>query len=447
VKLLAFVFGVITCFSSPALLAQHVTVINNYQGDTAKVQPGDFVLSGSTEHRYIINYYQPRHRDSNTRVLDLIGFALAYYIDEMTVPQSRTLSFRKPAQKNFDDLNEIVSNSLKLYEHPAAEAFWGFSARLEKKLLELHQLNGRTIDYNDIENEGNSGKIGHYALQKRMLELKMMAVKEVEDLLEETPVPIDSNGKLLSRTEENQKEEGFRKNQMLDPIEYNAEEEYMQDLAMLDLVMPKEKQETPKTQPADGDFNTRILNLLEENNRLMSGYNQRFDNMQSQIDELKQKPMVSSGNLPEGSEKRLQTQIEELRGMIRDLAESKSTPVDGSANKTNSKLKPISVIFERGSHEITVYNQTLLNEVVAELMKNKNHKIMITGFADRVGDRNLNAILSQKRAVAVRDYIVQRGIPQSRLVVNFYGDNKSQELNPLDRKVEIEWLADVASRN
>lgn len=446
-KLLTFMFGVITCLVSPALFAQHVTVINNYQGDTVKVQPGDFILSGSTEHRYIINYYQPRHRDSNTRVLDLIGFALAYYVDEMTVPQSRTLSFRKPVQKNFDDLNEIVSNSLELYEHPAAEAFWGFSARLEKKLLELHQLNGRTIDYNDVENEGTSGKIGHYALQKRTLELKMMAVKEVEDLLEETPVPIDSNGNLLSKNEKNQNEETFRKNQLLDPIEYNAEEEYMQDLAMLDLVMPKEKPEGSKTQPADGDFNTRILNLLEENNRLMSGYNQRFDNMQNQIDELKQKPAVSSANLPEGSEKRLQTQIEELRGMIRDLAENKSSPIDGNVGRASTKLKPIAVIFERGSHEITVYNQSLLNEVVAELMKNKNHKIMITGFADRVGDRNLNAILSQKRAVAVRDYIVQRGIPQSRLVVNFYGDNKSKDLNPLDRKVEIEWLADVAAVN
>lgn len=179
----------------------------------------------------------------------------------------------------------------------------------------------------------------------------------------------------------------------------------------------------------------------------MSGYNQRFDNMQSQIDEIKNKPVVTSGNLPEGSEKRLQTQIEELRGMIRDLAENKSATIDGNNTKPNSKLKPIAVIFERGSYEITVYNQTLLNEVVAELMKHKNHKIMITGFADRVGDRNLNAILSQKRALAVRDYIVQRGIPQSRMVVNFYGDNKSQELNPLDRKVEIEWLTDVASVN
>lgn len=446
-KLLAFMIGLISCSCSPALFAQHVTVINNYQGDTAKVQPGDFVLSGSTEHRYIINYYQPRHRDSNTRVLDLIGFALAYYIDEMTVPQSRTLNFRKPAQKNFNDLNEIVSNSLTLYEHPAAEAFWGFSARLEKKLLELHALSGSTIDYNDVENEGDSGKIGHYTLQKRILELKMMAVKEVEDLLEETPVPIDSNGRLLSKTDETANEDTFRKNQLLDPIEYNAEEEYMQDLAMLDLVMPKEKNDSPKTQPADGDFNSRILDLLEENNRLMSGYNQRFDNMQSQIDEIKNKPVVTSGNLPEGSEKRLQTQIEELRGMIRDLAENKSATIDGNNTKPNSKLKPIAVIFERGSYEITVYNQTLLNEVVAELMKHKNHKIMITGFADRVGDRNLNAILSQKRALAVRDYIVQRGIPQSRMVVNFYGDNKSQELNPLDRKVEIEWLTDVASVN
>lgn len=426
--------------------AQHVTVINNYQGDTAKVKPTDFILSGSTEHRYIINYYQPRHRDSNTRVLDLISFALAYYIDEMADMQSRNLTFRKSAQNNFEDLNEIVSNSLNLYEHPAADAFWGFSARLEKKLLELHQLSGKQIDYNDIENEGSGSKIGHYALQKKMLELKVTAIKEVEDLLEETPVPIDSNGNLLSRQDEKNDEDNFRKNQPLDPIEYNAEEEYMEDLAMLELVMPKEEKTNTSSPEPDGSMNSRILQLLEENNRLMSGYNQRFDNMQSQINDLKERPVTSS-NLPEGSEKRLQAQIEDLRGMIRDIAEAKSSPVESGTAKNNNRLKPIEVVFERGSYVITPYHQTILNEIVAGLIKNKTYKIMITGYADRVGDRNLNAILSQKRAVSVRDYIAKQGIAANRMVVNFYGDNKSNNLNPLDRKVEIEWLVDFTAIN
>jgi len=43
--------------------------------------------------------------------------------------------------------------------------------------------------------------------------------------------------------------------------------------------------------------------------------------------------------------------------------------------------------------------------------------------------------------------LVNSGVNESRLVVNYYGDNKSNSLNPLDRKVEVEWLVDYSSQN
>jgi outer membrane protein OmpA-like peptidoglycan-associated protein len=48
--------------------------------------------------------------------------------------------------------------------------------------------------------------------------------------------------------------------------------------------------------------------------------------------------------------------------------------------------------------------------------------------------------LSEQRAKAVRNYLLQRGIAPERLLVNYYGDSRSAGRDPRERRVEIEWL-------
>lgn len=475
-----------------ALSGQNMASLHVNERDSANFHTHE------TTTRFIVENYVTKDSNYRSRIIDLISYSLGFYTEELILWGKQKVTFRHPAEQQFTHLNAIVRHSLELYAHPAKDSFWGFSGRLEKQLLLLHKMEGYAIDYANTSTETTANTINHEALQKKVIELKNIATREVEEFIDEHPEPIDPNGFLLnpqdddsltaedqllqslekaSRTdvallidslfeldkvphgligeintriqelENAEPEPTFRKNQPLDPIAHLIETHQEKDDAQLEIKLPKAKKSkvpekaepTPPT--ATIDFNSRVLELLEENNRLMSKYNDRFDFMQSQINELKEEQQTVSGE----SEARLQGQIDELHAMIKDLGQEKSSGSTPSA--ADEKFKPVAVIFERNSHDITIFHKTLLNEVSAGLMKNPAYKIMITGFADALGDKKYNILLSQKRAQSVRNYLAEKGIDSSRLVVNYYGDNQSQTSNPLDRKVEIEWLVDYSSED
>ena len=80
------------------------------------------------------------------------------------------------------------------------------------------------------------------------------------------------------------------------------------------------------------------------------------------------------------------------------------------------------------------YLRQLIWQSLAELKKlldllvtNPTLKIEISGHTDNVGDDESNQVLSENRAKAVYDYLIQQGIDQSRLSFAGYG-----ETDPID---------------
>ena len=71
--------------------------------------------------------------------------------------------------------------------------------------------------------------------------------------------------------------------------------------------------------------------------------------------------------------------------------------------------------------------------------------VTIIGHTDSVGSEAYNQVLSEKRAQAVADYLVEKGIPKERLTVEGKGerqpiaDNATPEGRVLNRRVEIEF--------
>ncbi len=420
-----------------------------------------------------------------SRVLAVIKYSLGFYIDDLILWEEPRVTFRHSADQQFVHFNEIVRHTLQLYEHPAADAFWGFSARVEKKLLSLHQMEGYRIDEVNRDAPANNEKIGRYQLKIQVNNLKKAAQQEAEEFIEENPSAIDREGRLLMSEESEEdrilrtlndasKQEmallidslfeldnvpedfiarisdrinamenldtdpEFRKNQTLDPIVHLIETYEVEDNSELEINIPKTTSPETTTSLTDTEnFNTRVLQLLEENNHLMSKYNDRFDYMQRQIDDLKDAQLNASLE----REKHLQNQIDDIYAKIDHIG--KATP----DSPTHENLRPVEVIFERNNHSVTLFHQSVLNEVRAGMLKNPSYKLMITGFADRVGDRKYNILLSQKRAQSVYDYLLHNGIPANRMIINYLGDNQSDSLNPLDRKVEIEWLVNYSGNN
>jgi len=101
------------------------------------------------------------------------------------------------------------------------------------------------------------------------------------------------------------------------------------------------------------------------------------------------------------------------------------------------------VSFRLGSAELTPGSITVLAEVAASLRAWPDKKIEIRGHTDSSGDAEMNRELSQRRALSVRDSLVQMGIAPGRITAVGYGedfpiaDNGTREGRAANRRVEV----------
>ncbi|MBP6392664.1 MAG: OmpA family protein [Flavobacteriales bacterium] len=141
----------------------------------------------------------------------------------------------------------------------------------------------------------------------------------------------------------------------------------------------------------------------------------------------------------------IQGQVDDLRLQVDDVRADQGSS-NGSenpiANLSALTGRDITVRFLRASADLEPEQRLLLNEVFEQLARAPRERVLITGYTDRSGDAAVNLALSEWRARTVRNYLLQRGIAPERLLVNYYGDSRSNGRDPSERRVEIEWLSE-----
>lgn len=128
---------------------------------------------------------------------------------------------------------------------------------------------------------------------------------------------------------------------------------------------------------------------------------------------------------------------------------SEVSPVKPVAVKIeNNKIELLqNVEFELGSAKLTVGSQKLLDEVVSVLKNNQDHykQVRIEGHTDHRGSLALNKKLSSDRALAVKNYLIEKGISKEKLSSQGFGASQPK-YNPktatpaeidLNRRVEF----------
>jgi outer membrane protein OmpA-like peptidoglycan-associated protein len=102
------------------------------------------------------------------------------------------------------------------------------------------------------------------------------------------------------------------------------------------------------------------------------------------------------------------------------------------------------VLFTSGKSELLPAAQVKLNDVAKALIEqDPDSKMVVEGHTDSQGTAAANQELSQKRAQAVRDYLVSRGIAGDRVTAQGFGptrpigENNSPEGRANNRRVEI----------
>lgn len=105
------------------------------------------------------------------------------------------------------------------------------------------------------------------------------------------------------------------------------------------------------------------------------------------------------------------------------------------------------VNFEFGADELTAGAKTILDGIAGSLLAQTSVKVLVTGHTDALGAQSYNLALSQRRAKAVMDYIVSKGVEASRVSADGEGEfspiasNDAEEGRAQNRRVEFSITA------
>jgi outer membrane protein OmpA-like peptidoglycan-associated protein len=102
-----------------------------------------------------------------------------------------------------------------------------------------------------------------------------------------------------------------------------------------------------------------------------------------------------------------------------------------------------SVSFAPGKTTLKASAKKTLQKIANELKANQSIRVSVEGYTDNVGKAQTNLTLSEKRAQAVRDYLVSLGLPPDRITAAGKGEadpvasNKTVSGRSANRRVEL----------
>lgn len=109
--------------------------------------------------------------------------------------------------------------------------------------------------------------------------------------------------------------------------------------------------------------------------------------------------------------------------------------------------------FEFNKAALLSMNRELLSRIAGILLTSKGYSITVYGHTDDVGSKAYNQELSERRAQAVRDYLVEAGIGREIIATKGFGKTKplvagrTPEARAKNRRVEVEIVDTILNYN
>lgn len=127
----------------------------------------------------------------------------------------------------------------------------------------------------------------------------------------------------------------------------------------------------------------------------------------------------------------------------------KEVSTDSVSQADKVKIQEISknIFFETASTNLKPVSKAKLDELHSIIKGYSDFTLSIEGHTDSSGAADLNQRLSEKRAAAVRNYLVSKGLPSHRITSIGYGenrpiaDNNTAEGKRMNRRVELKFKA------
>ena len=377
------------------------------------------VKTGSQEGTLVVNYYStapdPELEQLRGLAIDAIG---VYLRGEMRV-EDNDIGWSSSVRNVGKDMERIVRDLMRIRAFTGQEDFKGFSEEVAMLLVDFEEL-----DMRDVERMRGSGTRSfeertYVLIEQRVLEILLQCGVELgryvnRGLLQkigtvEQSLPVEELSRWTDPGD----------NVPLEPIELNFN---LETMSLLD-------REDESTWPGEaGDSGPATANASE------------WQSMQDMMQRIL--------SLVEAQEARIQAL--ELgnpapSSNLRDVAAQSwnpNRPSPASDPELAALQLPASfdVQFYEGSARLTLTAQLQLNEVMEYLGMYPQLRVVCTGHADLTGDRAANLALSKKRAQAVQRHLLESGVLTTRVVLNYFGEERASNRGALDRRVEVAFF-------
>ena len=136
--------------------------------------------------------------------------------------------------------------------------------------------------------------------------------------------------------------------------------------------------------------------------------------------------------------KEAEAEMSRLEEALGNIADTRRTALGLVMNLGEDALK-----FDFDKAEIRPENRELLSRIAGVLMTSADYTLSVNGHTDDVGSEAYNQKLSERRAQAVHDYLVEAGISPAIITVQGWGKSRplvegtSPEARAKNRRVEL----------
>jgi outer membrane protein OmpA-like peptidoglycan-associated protein len=399
---------------------------------------GDVTLSAQENPAAQVNfhYYEKAKQSQISSVVELTCASLALYVDRNIMVSGNKAAWSKSDKMIFKDLNTLVVSSFKYYQYKSLSPFNGFSDEVFYQIQKISSL-----DFG-ISSEFDSRWTEQEVIKRKYIFFK----KEIDYLLLniQTELGVFSSQNLLTldrveSVEVDTTSFDFDPNAFLNSSDIQLSEATIQLLGQQD---ESRLGATPSN--GSGEF--------EELRKMMLENNSKLGQLEHQMNAMRIDQLEWMDQQNKERDQMLQSQINDLKEMVIELVRS-----GGNESLANAEIlggdvsiksptvvdnlpSYIDIYFDKASTKLSVESQLVLSEVVDMAVRMPAAKILITGMADKSGDETRNLILSQERAVQVKNFFVKSGLDAQRFVMRYTGSSKSTDTSSSDRKVRLEFI-------
>lgn len=215
--------------------------------------------------------------------------------------------------------------------------------------------------------------------------------------------------------------------------------------------------DTASKNRANADFKKQQAEIIKQGKQDLSDSEKQTEMARAEIDKLAAVQAAKDQSDADFQKLKAEQEAQELRDAEKRSADALAKLASLAALREEERGLVLtltgSILFQSAQSNLLSSARAKLDQVTQALLEVRARNLIVEGHTDSQGSNSYNQGLSERRAYAVRDYLVQGGYPGERIQSrgmgenNSIADNASAEGRANNRRVEIIIERELQSSN